>query len=113
MCHERKNNYINGNITAFLCSPKILPVGPTAISIRGNNEERTFPSILSGLKDTKQEKFYRDSKFTIVMCAHLTHDALKCMNCHILSSLALRTNSGIGRPSIEVSRSDTIDPHTR
>ena len=42
------------------------------------------------------------------MYAALSHDALKSMNCHILSSLALQTNLGIGRPTIEVSRSDTI-----
>jgi len=108
MCHKRKNIYINANITAFICSPQILPVGPTVISISGNNEEPTLPSILSGLKDIKQEKFHHDSKLTSVMYAALTHDALKCTNCPILSSLALQTNSSIGRPIIWVSRSDTI-----
>jgi len=78
------------------------------ISIRGNNGEPTLPSVLSGLQDIKQEKFHRDSKFTSVMYAALTHDALKCTNYHILFSLALQTNSGIDRPTIEVSRSVTI-----
>jgi len=104
MFHKRKNYYNNANITAFICSPHILTVGPTVISISGNNEEPTLPSILSGLKDIKQEQFHHDS----VMYVALTHDVLKCTNCHILSSLALHTNSGIGRPIIEVSISDTI-----
>ena len=78
------------------------------ISIIGNNEEPTLPSILSSLKDIKQEKFHHDCKLTSLMYAAVTHDALKCTNCHILPSLALQINSSIGRPIIEVSRSDTI-----